>query len=351
MTLISTRTQAKIAVRKQRWLDFYDLSKPPSSLFLIRFMPELEERPWPRPQEYAARTEWSWHKYQLQLEQLEWLEDDMLPFLDVYTGTEIFAAAFGCPVYYPENDMPFALPLIHSAEEVSSVQVPRLDSPAIAPLLDMAAKLRRRAGDSALLHLVDLQSPMDISALIWDKTQFYPALIQAPNAVRELAGKVRAFLIQFLDVWFSSFGLEFISHYPDYYMLRGITISEDEVGAVSGKMFNTLFLPELAELSARYGGLGMHCCANARHQWKNFKEIPGLRLINLVQPPEIIREAVLFYADFVPQWHSYYGEGPAWTWPGQNPPNARLVYEITVNSRDEAVETSARMREALDRIS
>jgi hypothetical protein len=349
MLILSTEAQTKIDDRKQRWLDFYDPSKPPTSLFLIRYMPELEERPWPRPQEYTARLEWSWRKYQLQVGQLAWLEDDTLPFLDLYTGTEIFAAAFGCEVHYPEKDMPFAMPCIRSADEVTGIAIPGLDSPVIALLFAMAEELKRRAGPQALLHMVDLQSPMDIAALIWDKTQFYPALIQNPEAVRALADKVRTFMVSFLDEWFARFGREFISHYPDYYMPYGITISEDEVGAVSGKMFNGLFLPELVELSERYGGIGMHCCANSRHQWENFKKIPGLRLLNLGQPPEVIRKAVDYFAGFVPQWHSYGCEGPAWTWPGQYPPQARLVYEIYVSSKEEALETSARMREVLGR--
>jgi hypothetical protein len=39
-------------------------------------------------------------------------------------------------------------------------------------------------------------------------------------------------------------------------MPKGITLSEDEVGSVSSEMFQKFFLPELQDLSARYGGLG-----------------------------------------------------------------------------------------------
>jgi hypothetical protein len=190
---------------------------------------------------------------------------------------------------------------------------------------------------------------MDIAALIWDKTQFYPAMVDCPEAVLALAGKVKAYLTLVLDAWFARYGREFISHYPDYYMDGGITVSEDEVGAVSGKMFERFFLSELADLSNRYGGMGLHCCANARHQWTNFLKIPGLRIINFVQPPEVIREAVPFFAPRVGQWHSFQGEGAPWTWPQQNPPEARMVYEIAVSSREEAQETAERMRAALGR--
>jgi len=86
-------------------------------------------------------------------------------------------------------------------------------------------------------------------------------------------------------------------------MPGGLTLSEDEVGAISQRMFDALFMPELAELSARYGGLGMHCCAHARHQWPGFRRIPGLRLLNLVQPAPVIHQAVAFFAG-LPQMHS-----------------------------------------------
>ena len=155
---------------------------------------------------------------------------------------------------------------------------------------DIADELRRRAGPDALMRLIDVQSPMDIAALVWDKNTFYAALIESPAAVKELAGRVKELLVAFLDRWFARYGGAFMAHYPQYYMSRGLTLSEDEVGAVSPEMFDALFLPELADLSARYDGLGMHCCANARHQWEGFKRIPDLRLLNLVQPMEVCAE-------------------------------------------------------------
>ena len=340
---------AKIEERKARWLSLYRPECLGARLFLIHYLPDLPERPWPHPSNSAERVDWAWLQYQQQLNQMEWLEDDTIPFLDMYTGTEIFAAAFGCKVYYPDQDMPFAMPLIHSYEEVGQVQTPDLDAPVIDILFQMADELQRRAGPGALLRMVDLQTPMDIAALIWDKTTFYPALLQQPDAVRQLSHQVLVFMTRFLDAWFSRYGRAFISHYPDYYMPYGITLSEDEIGAVSGKVFNNLFLPELVELSEYFGQIGIHCCAHARHQWSNLLKVPNLVLLNLVQPPDVTRAAWDFFCSPVAQWHSYQGEGPAWTWPAQHPPAARMVYEVTVNSKEEAIETSRRMREVLAR--
>jgi hypothetical protein len=335
-----------IEARKRRWRALYDRSSATNRLFLVHLDTELSIRPWPRADNTSARIAWAWEKYERQMERLSWLDDDTVPFLDVYTGTDIFAAAFGCPVHYPENDMPFALPLIQTAEEVEAVPIPGRNSPSIVQLFEIATELRRRAGTDAVLRIPDIQSPMDIAALIWNKEAFFRALLQAPGAVDALARKVCGFLVNFLDEWFRTFGSEFIAHYPDYYMPFGLTVSEDEVGAVSTRLFERVFLPELVELSNRYGALGMHCCAHARHQWAGFRRIPNLTMLNFVQPPEITVDAVAYFADHAAQMHRYCGEGPAWTWPSQQPRNARIVFDTEVQTRAEAADLAERMRNA-----
>ncbi len=94
-------------------------------------------------------------------------------------------------------------------------------------------------------RMPDIQSPMDIAALIWVKSDFYIAMIEEPEAVRELAEKVRCLLTAFLDEWFRRYGTGYVAHFPTYWMEGGLTLSEDEVGAVNPAMFDTFFLPEL----------------------------------------------------------------------------------------------------------
>lgn len=330
-----------ITARKQRWVDFYDPAKPPTQLFWIHYFPDLGNRPWPYPDQIEARIEWSWRKYQIQCDQLSWLDDDSLPFLDVYTGTEIFAAAFGCEEHLPGTDMPFAMPLVHNAEEADRLEAPAIDAPPLARVWKIARELKRRAGPDALLRTPDLQSPMDIAALIWDKATFYPALVENPDAVARLAEKIRQVLLSFLDAWFAEFGPEFVAHYPDYYVPRGVTISEDEVGVVSPAVFERFFLPELEELSARYGGLGMHCCAHARHQWGGFRRIPNLFLLNLVQPPDVLLKSFTYFEDVCPQLPVWYAECPADEWHAHHPRQRRMVFDLNATSREEAVRLAA----------
>ena len=107
--------------------------------------------------------------------------------------------------------------------------------------------------------------------------------------------------------------------FSPYVMHGGLTLSVGEVGAVSEEMFREFFRPELVELGRQFGGLGIHCCADARHQWRNFRDLPGLRLINHNVPPT--RRA----GEYVPDALSFYGLGVAqmatgWASPGMAGP-------------------------------
>lgn len=324
----------EIRRRKARWCRFLDPRAPSSHMLLVRQDTGLPARPLPHPDRLADRIEWAWMKYQQQLEMVGWLDDDAIPYLDPYSGTEIFAASFGCRVHRPDDSNPFALPLIQGASDISSLAVPDITAEPLAQLFEIADELRRRAGPDVVMRLPDIQSPMDIAALIWEKSSFYIAAIESPEAVRELAAKVRQLLTAFIDEWFTRYGREFVAHYPDYYMPAGITLSEDEIGAVNPEMFEALFLPELVELSRRYGGLGMHCCADARHQWDGWAKIPDLRLLNIAHKPHVVEEAYTFFADRVPQMHSWCGDGDPTTW--SYPAGARVVIGASAASADEA---------------
>lgn len=323
--------------RLQRWRDFMAGAPEVPYLYIIRWADPPQPKPLPRPENDTVRLEWAWNNYLAQLARMQWLADDSLAYLDCLGGTELFAEAFGCRVHYPSNDMPFALPLIHSAAEVGRLRVPSLDAPALARQFKLADELVRRAGPEALVRTVDVQSPMDIAALIWDKNDFYMALLEAPQAVRELSAKVEELLTRFLEAWFARYGHEHVGHYPDYLMTGGLTLSEDEVGAVSPELFVELFLPELAGLSRHFGGIGMHCCAHSRHQWDNFRRIPGLRLLNLVRPPDQRQEAYRHFARHTQQWHDISSLADV-QWLVENVPDSRAVLEVVAGSRTEAIQ-------------
>jgi len=335
-----------IAARQLRWAEFLRPHASPGFMFLIRLaMPDAPARPDLWPENRRERIEWIWQDYETHRARATWLDDDLVPSLNMLTGTEIFAEALGCTVHRPADNMPFAQPFINSVAEVGKVRVPELSSSTLAYLFDMADELSRRAGPAAVFRMVDIQSPMDIAALVLEKSAFFEALIEAPAAVLELADQARQLLTAFLDEWFRRYGSGFVAHYPDYYMSQGITLSEDEIGGVSADLFAKYFRPELESLAARYGGLGLHCCANARHQWPQLRELRGLRVLNICRPRDVAVAAYEYFSDVTAQMHGAVTDEPLETWPGGYPPKSRVVLEVSgITNRLEAEQAAVKLR-------
>jgi len=331
-----------IAARTRRWREFYNPDHPRTRLIQVTVGDPLEDRPPLWPEYKQERIEWAWRLYRKQVERMARIDDDTIPYLHVSTGTEIVPRAFGCPVHRPSNERPFALPLIHSASEVAPLRVPGLDTPCLAILFEIADELHGRAPE-AILKTTDIQCPMDWAALIWEKCDFFAAMIEAPEAVHELAGKVKSVEVAFYDEWISRYGREFIAHYPDYYMPGGIAMAVDEIGSIGAEMFNEFHRPELCELSARYGGIGIHCCAHARHQWDNLRSVPGLLMLNLVQSNEVLAEAYRYFSDHPAQMHSWCGDDPV-EWCRGLPPHARVVVHAQVESEEQGRVVAERFR-------
>lgn len=338
-----------ITARKKRWTDLLECRQKSGYMFIINYEPDIIPRPLLWAEKKRERIEWAWESYCRHMERIKWLYDDSIPFLSIPTGTEIFAEAFGCKIHRPDDNNPFALPMVHNVSEAARVKPVDLYSSSLAVLFEMADELLSRAGKDALFQLVDIQSPLDITALLWDKNDFYISLVEEPEAVKELMEKVSRLLTAFIDEWYKRYGKEFIAHFPAYYMPYGITLSEDEIGVINKNMFMEFCYPELAALSDRYGAIGIHCCANARHQWDNLLKIPNLRVLNICQPEETTKESWAYFADHVVQMPAWCGEGDPWTWPLQHPPNARMIIETTASSKEQALELSAQMRKACGR--
>lgn len=337
--IIMSSKLKSIAERKKHWCSFLDMNSDTKHVFQVNLYKDIDSRrPLPWKSLKKERIKWILENYNARLEAIEWLNDDSIPYIDMLTGTEIFAEAFGCEVYRPSDNMPFARPLIQEAKKVSKLKIPDLWNSSLTYLFEMADELKAKAGLDAILRMVDIQSPLDIAALIWEKSEFYVAFIEEPEAVRELAAKVNVLLTQFVDEWFKRYGKEFIAHYPNYYMPHGLTLSEDEIGVVSPATFNEFFLPELTELSIRYGGLGIHCCADSMHQWSNFKKIPELKILNFGRPDD---QLLLTYKKF----ETHTAQIPSKIFDGLNPEvwidtlpkKAHIAIEVNAKDKKEAI--------------
>jgi len=223
--------------------------------------------------------------YELQVRWLEELGDHSVPIAQLTTGTHLYAAAFGCPVHEYEDSNPAAMPIVANAAEANQVREPNLwKCRGLCRVFELAEAVQKELGPDVLLGPPDLQTGFDTAALIWDKSDFYLAMLTEPGAVHCLARKCAHLLRTFLQALREHFPRMVPGHCPRAYVPPdlGWWVSNDECGAFSTALFEEFCLPELIELSEAFGSVGMHCCADAEHQFEAFKQIPNFYAFNRV---------------------------------------------------------------------
>ncbi|MGD2155566.1 MAG: uroporphyrinogen decarboxylase family protein [Anaerolineales bacterium] len=229
------------------------------------------------------RAELMGRNFEANLRVKELIDDDRVPCLHVWSGTEVFAEAYGAKAYLNGFDMSFALATVHSAGEVDALQEPDIFSGSIGKIFEIADRLVQKYGNDHPVRICDIQSPFDIAALVWEKSSFYMALYDNPGAVHRLLDKITRTLEKFVEAFRNRYENVNLAHHPDLWMPPeyGICLSEDEVGSISKKAFSEFCLPYLNRLSDKFGGIYIHCCAHSTHQWDNFLKINGLIGLNL----------------------------------------------------------------------
>ncbi|GEM_PF-592267 len=213
------------------------------------------------------------------------IDDDAVPFVRLLTGTHIYAACFGAtPHFYPDNN-PYAEACVASAADADRIPAQKIE--ACLPLmrvLELAAAVRREVGPEVTIGPPDMQTGFDTACILWDKTDLLCSMVEAPESVKRLAGKCAQLLRDFIALYRREFPNTTFGHCPSTWTPPdcGPWVSNDECGVMSPEMFVEFCLPELIELSNSFGGVGLHCCANAQHQFALFRRIPNFYAFNRV---------------------------------------------------------------------
>lgn len=218
---------------------------------------------------------------------METIGDNRVPMLHCWSGTEVFAAAYGCRVHRPQDSNPFALPAVSAADEADKLKEPDIFAGSLGEVFALADRLAELCGDEYPVRICDVQSPFDVAALIWKKEAFFLALVESPEAVHRLLKKVTKTMTEFIKAFRDRYREVCLVHHPDLWMPpeSGICLSEDDVGSISPECFEEFCLPYLKQLSEEFGGISMHSCAKSQYQWDGFLKLPGLRYLNLSHPP------------------------------------------------------------------
>jgi hypothetical protein len=318
-----------------------------------------EAIPAPYPGDYAVSDrplqEWLPYilrNYEAQVCLLDAIDHDAVPHVRLTTGTGIFAAAFGCAIHIYPDSPAAARPLVFTAEEADRLAVPSLDAPTIARVFEMGEMARQRIGPGVPINVPDIQSAFDIAALIWNKEDFYIAILQNPKAVCRLVDKCQALLKSFFGEFMRCFPECNLCHCPNAWAPPelGVWLSEDESGAMSVTMFEEFCLPNLNDLSDTYGGLFVHCCATADHQYCNFKKIHNLRALNRVFQSPGPRAAIQAFSGQSVLMQAWTNEEDINKMLDMALPDTRFLLNMPAQPLDEARHTYERLRKRCPRV-
>ena len=333
-----------------------DLFAGPFPGHAIIMQPEGVESPGPGDVVTTDKPigEWADHQlrlYETRLKYTEEIGDDSVPYLSGITGTEVFAAAFGCSVHVYEDSAPAALPAATTAEEADRLAEPTMDHPVFARWFDFAERLRQKAGTEVPIGVPDVQSPFDIAALIWRKQDLFVGLMDTPDAVKRLVDKCGRVMKAFFDEFMSRFPNINLCHCPYAWAPPelGIWLSEDEAGSISTNAFAEFCLPWLVDLSETYGGMFMHSCAAADHQYGNFNRIPNLRGLNRVFQEPGARPAIEAFSGRTVLIMAWSDEQAINDILDMALPDTRFVFNMPAQPLDEAKATFERLRERCPR--
>ncbi|MFP4381664.1 MAG: uroporphyrinogen decarboxylase family protein [Candidatus Sumerlaeia bacterium] len=290
----------RIARNKQYLIDLYTGPFPGHAIVYNPPAPRPSKRP-----DYAVSdrplSEWvPWYVdcYKNRVVMHDALDDDGVPFVNLCGYTGIFAQAFGCPTHEYEgmHTNPVAKAIVSSAEEADRLEQPRLeDCRGLNRFFELAGLIAREVGPNVPISVPDIQSPFGIAAIIWEKQDMFMAMALQPESVKRLVDKCYRLLDEFLHTFRREFPQANLVHCPYTWAPPelGCWLSEDEVGAFSLEMFEEFCLPSLTALSNSQGGMFIHCCAHARHQYDGFLQVPNLRGLNpsfrQVPPQDCVR--------------------------------------------------------------
>lgn len=225
--------------------------------------------------------------YRRQSAMLNRLQDDSVPVASLTTGTHLFAQAFGCNVHSYIDNNPCALPLVNNAAEADQLEMPDIwKTECIQRVFELGQLVLKELGPETALGPCDLQSGFDIACLVWNKEDLLCSTALDPDAVKRLSRKCAQTLKTFLTEFRREFPTLSPCNCPGCCWTPpelGPWLANDECGTMNGEMFEEFCLPELIELSEAFGGLGMHCCADAEHQFPHFNKIPNFYGFNRVE--------------------------------------------------------------------
>ena len=235
----------------------------------------------------ACRTRESSLESQLQtLTEMTMLKTDLaFLYLEPWYGVGIYATAYGCKYEWVPGDAPQVRPIYKSLDEIDNIKKPDIAAcDELLVVLDMIRYFKEKTGGALEIVLTDTQSPNDTASLIMDTSEFFAATIEEPERLHPLLQSITDLICQFSDEQKNLIGERFTK--PGHQMISltdssGISVSDDNMAFISNQSYNDTCLRYNNMLSDHFGGIALHTCGNAVHNFPRLLQTRGLNTVDL----------------------------------------------------------------------
>lgn len=214
---------------------------------------------------------------------------DYCPYLAPWHGVACYAELFGVNIEWPENDWPWAIPLItDNPMDVYKLKPKKLlESELWKKILETIDFFQRNVNGEIPVCTTDPQGPMATASLIWRTEDLMVACYTNPKEVHYLLDIITDVFIDFYEKQlqrienpaFPGWG------FPLGETGCGISISDDNAAFMSPELYEEFCVPYNSRISEHFNGLYLHSCGNWVHNIKPALKISKLRAINYHSAP------------------------------------------------------------------
>jgi hypothetical protein len=222
------------------------------------------------------------------------MEDDRVPSVRVEYGTAQVAAAFGCSIFQPENNLPCAgSHVLSAAQDAFGLRAPDVNAGWYGRAWDWMARWKRLLPEWIRFDLPDIQSPFNSAHLIRGNdilTDFY----DEPAAVDRLLDVVTDFMIAVVEKAWAVIGRDdgWLSDWGGLWKGRA-RISNCSMHMISPEFYRRHVLPRDARFLKAVGGGRVHYCGSWPEVIRDYHGLPGLNGLDFdwsIHDPALIDE-------------------------------------------------------------
>lgn len=211
------------------------------------------------------------------------VKDDSAPAFFPYRGTIAVASAFGCAVEWPEDDDPWAKPLIDAAPKaVYDLPEAAVTDGELGKALELT-RLMAAAPEGLPIRMTDIQGPLDTAAIMWQQDRLLLAMYESPAEAHHLLQKITRLTIDFVQEQrrlVNALGRAFIPcHFRQVWMPEdaGIALSDDSMALLSPPLYEQFALPYINQISEAFGGVFLHVCGSFVQNLVKLDKVHNLR--------------------------------------------------------------------------